>query len=233
MSKSHLGTWENADEGSMTSPSNVTLLSRAIKQITTVNNPGTEQIVMYQPGIGTNYGWFTRMRAGAFGLGLLQNIREAYGFISHNWSPGDESHRPPWHRFSDVSRIYLFGFSRGAYTARATAGIICKFGLLTKRGMDGIGYVLDAYGKHELEDPVKIAALAAKYERKSADVPIKFVGVFDTVGSLGIPDLYIFGIRASLFDSLLAKINQQYQFSDTDIHPNIELAFHAYTTPSP
>ena len=127
-----------------------------------------------------------------------------------------------------ISRIYLFGFSRGAYTARATAGIICKFGLLTKRGMDGIAEVLDAYGKHQLDDPTIVAALAKKYERRSdTPPPIKFVGVWDTVGSLGIPDLYIMGMRATLFDSMLAKINQKYQFANTDLHPNIEFAFHA------
>lgn len=75
----------------MTSPTNITLLSRTIKPR---SSNGTEQICLYQPGIGTSYGWMTRMRAGAFGIGLLQNIREAYGFIVHNWQPGDESVPP-------------------------------------------------------------------------------------------------------------------------------------------
>jgi len=127
-----------------------------------------------------------------------------------------------------MGRIYLFGFSRGAYTARATAGIISKFGLLTKRGMDGIGKVLDAYGKHQLENPTIVAELGAKYKRRSeTPPPIKFVGVWDTVGSLGIPDLYILGMRATLFDSMLAKINQKYEFANTNLHPNIQFAFHA------
>ena len=144
----------------------------------------------------------------------------------------------PSNLFLGNGRIYLFGFSRGAYTARATAGVICKFGLLTARGMDGIGYVLDAYGKHQLTDPKVVADLASKYERREGldkankwSIPIKFVGVWDTVGSLGIPDLYIFGMRASLFDSVLAKINEKYQFADTNLHPNIEFAFHAYLSP--
>ena len=71
----------------MKSPTNITLLSRTIKQRT---DDGTEQIVVYQPGIGTNYGWMTRVAAGAFGEGLLEDIREAYGFIVHNWMPDDE-----------------------------------------------------------------------------------------------------------------------------------------------
>jgi uncharacterized protein (DUF2235 family) len=198
----------------MTSPTNITLLSRAILQKTKTKNPGTEQVVLYQPGIGTTYSSMTRVWAGAFGEGLIENIREAYGFIVHNWVEGDE--------------IYLFGFSRGAYTARSVAGLISKFGLLSKRGMDGIGYVLDAYRAHLLDDPSQVDKLASKYERKSVTVPIKFVGVWDTVGSLGIPDLYIFGVKASALDFVLGKINQQFQFADTDLHPMIENAFHAY-----
>jgi len=90
--------------------------------------------------------------------------------------------------------------------------------------MDGIGEVLDAYGAN---DHARLAKLGESYELKTKVAPIKFVGVWDTVGSLGIPDLYIFGYRASLFDSVLAKINEKYQFSDVSIHPNIEFGMHA------
>lgn len=209
----YLGTWQDSDEGTMTTPTNLTLMSRVILQTTIKKNPGTEQVVLYQPGVGTSLSTATRVAGGAFGEGLMEMVREAYGFIVHNWNEGDE--------------IYLFGFSRGAYTARSVAGLICIFGLLTKRGMDGIGYVLDAYRGRLLTQPAEIEKLAAKYERRSTNVPIKFVGVWDTVGSLGIPDLYIFGIRASAFDYVLGKINEQYQFSDTNLHPMIENAFHA------
>jgi len=74
----------------MTTPTNVTLLARAILQTTKTKNPGTEQIVLYQPGIGTSYSKGVRIWSGAFGDGLLENVREAYGFISANWSEGDE-----------------------------------------------------------------------------------------------------------------------------------------------
>jgi hypothetical protein len=96
--------------------------------------------------------------------------------------------------------------------------------------MDGIGYVLDAYQASKFQGPdgpAQIAQLAAKYERRAGPTPIKMVGVFDTVGSFGIPDLYILGQRAALLDDLLAKFNKKYQFSDVDIHPNIEIAMHA------
>jgi Uncharacterized alpha/beta hydrolase domain (DUF2235) len=181
---------------------------------TKTHNPGTEQIVFYQAGIGTSLGTYERLRTGAFGIGLMTNVREAYGWICHNWSPGDE--------------IYLFGFSRGAYTARSISGLICKFGLLTKRGMDGIAEVLNAYRAHKFNDPKEADTLGAKYKRLATNVPIKFIGVWDTVGSLGIPDFYIFGWKVWPLDYFLGKINQQYQFSDTNIHPNIEFAFQGY-----
>jgi uncharacterized protein (DUF2235 family) len=84
------GTWEDSDQGRYTEPSNVTLLARAILQESIVKKPGTEQIVLYQPGIGTSLSNFMRDYEGAFGVGLMQNIREAYGFISVNWKKGDE-----------------------------------------------------------------------------------------------------------------------------------------------
>ena len=211
-----LGTWLDADESTMTSPSNVVLLSRAIRQQTTDTSPSIEQIVYYQRGIGTELGTLTRIRTGAFGDGLMENVREAYGFIVHNWVAGDE--------------IYLFGFSRGAYTARSIGGLISEFGLLTKRGMDGIAYVLDAYEKKTLSDPNTFKSLTDNYERAAADVPIKFIGVWDTVGSLGIPDVYIFGWQPPLTNMLLGQINEKYQFSDTNLHPNIENAFQAYVS---
>lgn len=207
-----LGTWQDDEQPTMKSPSNVTLISRAINAITTDGT--TEQIVFYQQGIGTSLDYLTRVRTGAFGLGLLENIREAYGFVVHNWQPGDE--------------LYFFGWSRGAYTARSVAGLICDFGLLTKRGMDGIAYVLEAYANQTLMKPATMADLTSKYERASADVPIEFVGVWDTVGSLGIPDVYIFGMQPPGINALLGQINAKYQFSDTNPHPNIKNAVQSY-----
>lgn len=75
-------------------PTNVTLLARAILQESIVKKPGTEQIVLYQPGIGTSLSTFMRDYEGGFGIGLMQNVREAYGFISTNWNQGDEMYLP-------------------------------------------------------------------------------------------------------------------------------------------
>jgi uncharacterized protein (DUF2235 family) len=201
----------------MVSPTNVTLISRAILQVSTGPTlPGIEQIVFYQPGVGTSYGHLQRVAAGAVGAGLMENVREAYGFIVHNWQPGDE--------------IYLFGFSRGAYTARSVSGLISEFGLLTKRGMDGIQYVLDAYRENKLSDPATFQNLTSKYERSAANVPVKVVGVWDTVGSLGIPDIYIAGWKPPGITAILNAVDENYQFADTNLHPNVEFAFQAYVS---
>lgn len=120
-----------------------------------------------------------RLIGGGTGEGINDNIGCAYVYICHNWCPGDE--------------IYLFGFSRGAYTARAVAGLVCEFGLLTKPGLEGFGKVYDHYISGSL-NPETARVLAEKYER-IPNVPIKFIGVWDTVGSLGIPEFYLLGYK--------------------------------------
>ena len=85
---------------------------------------GFQQIAYYQAGIGAEAEstWYSKLREGGLGVGLVSNIREAYGFICNNYDHGDE--------------IYITGFSRGAYTARSVAGLIGKCGILTKKGLD-------------------------------------------------------------------------------------------------
>ena len=83
-----------------------------------------QQHIYYQPGLGTRAGpgfslpvtnWVARIAGLAFGYGIRDDIRDAYVFIMNNWRPGD--------------RLYLFGFSRGAYTVRALAGLIHMYGI--------------------------------------------------------------------------------------------------------
>ena len=80
-----------------------------------------QQVVYYHFGVGSQGGVIDRVVNGALGQGLSENVREAYSFLANNYAPGDE--------------IFLLGFSRGAYTARAVAGVISVVGLLTKIGM--------------------------------------------------------------------------------------------------
>ncbi|KAI1492474.1 hypothetical protein F5X96DRAFT_677714 [Biscogniauxia mediterranea] len=124
------GTWQNADNGYMkpTSsnpvpklqiPSNVTRISRCFKRRC---SEGTFQIVYYQSGVGSRAGIIDRILGGAFGVGISENIREAYAYICANYVDGDE--------------IVLVGFSRGAFTARSIGGMISDLGLLTREGME-------------------------------------------------------------------------------------------------
>jgi Uncharacterized alpha/beta hydrolase domain (DUF2235) len=146
------GTGQDADGETLQSPSNVCLLSRAVQPIaqkTEIDSDylKVDQIVYYQAGVGTQFGRLTRLWGDATGAGLKQNVREAYGFICHNWHEGDE--------------IYLFGFSRGAYTARAIAGLISLFGLLTSRTLNTLGTLSSYSFDLPTKPPFSIATLSS------------------------------------------------------------------------
>jgi hypothetical protein len=115
---------------------------------------------------------------GVDGEGLSANVRGAYGFLAHNYDEGDE--------------IFFFGFSRGAYTARAIAGLVTYMGLLTKRGMDSFPEVYYAYYKHDTTEtkPSLPPDLLAKLKENNdlsegAKKAIKIIGIWDTVGFHG------------------------------------------------
>lgn len=117
--------------------------------------------------------------SGAFVRSLNENVGEAYNFFANNWAPGDE--------------IFLFGFSRGAYTARALAGFICQVGLLEARFMDEFPAVYTAFQSNTDGKAFKDTQWAKEdkdvYSRMvQKDVGIKSIGVWDTVGSLGLPE---------------------------------------------
>jgi uncharacterized protein (DUF2235 family) len=99
------GTWKKADDKNI---SNVVKLMRSVK---TMASDGVPQLTFYDPGVGTESP-VRRLFGGAFGVGVSENIRDGYRFIANNYEEGDE--------------IYLFGFSRGAYTARSLGGLISE-----------------------------------------------------------------------------------------------------------
>jgi hypothetical protein len=171
------GTWftpEHRSKGVVT-PSNVYKMACAVKPRA---GDDKAQIVLYNKGVGTGGIW-DRFAGGAFGRGLFKNIEDAYFFLVHNYTPGDE--------------IYLCGFSRGAYTVRSTAGLIRKCGLLHKIHADKFG---DAYKLYRRRDATPDTPEAIKFREDYAqNIRIKFIGVWDTVGALGIP----FGFLAFLW----------------------------------
>jgi len=207
------------------------LICRAIKQH---GDDGLPQIVHYQKGIGSTLDAFQHLPGlslakpggpevshfeGAFGIGLEDDVRAGYGFLAHNYDRDAKD------------EIYLFGWSRGAYTARSIAGLVSKFGLLDKIGMDSISEVYRAYRsgwygtRASKEDKTNGALLQARLQPVVA--PIQCVGVWDTVGSLGIPNFEFLGKEIPF----ISEFNRKYQFHDTDLHENIKFAFHAYTSP--
>lgn len=160
------------------------------------------QLRYYDSGVGTDGTPIDHMFGGAMGEGLFQKIQDGYEFVSYVHDPGDE--------------IYLFGFSRGAYTARSLSGMIARFGVPTKN-LDNmtVKLIFDAYRE---PDQAKKSQLKSDLNQHYglAPVVVSMVGVWDTVGSLGIP-----GLLFSIFDQ------KKYGFLDTTLHPNVKKAFHA------
>lgn len=114
-----------------------------------------------------------RMFGGIFGLGIEEKIEEAYIFLCLNYEPGDE--------------IYLFGFSRGAYTIRSLAGLIDLCGLLQRPNINRTGEAYKIYRLRTNEKKQQAREFRQKYKIEKP-VQIKFLGCWDTVGALGIPN---------------------------------------------
>lgn len=187
------GTWNTPDRHHLT---NVVRTARAIAP----GSPdGKQQIVFYDQGVGTG-NLLDRLTGGAFGKGLDKNIADAYRFLMHNYDDEDE--------------IYFFGFSRGAYTVRSTAGLIRNCGLLQKIHADKF---LDALKLYQRRDAGPDSREAKKFRQCFArEVEIRFVGVWDTVGALGIP---VRGLR------LLTR--KRYQFHDVKLSRYVKHGYHA------
>lgn len=181
------GTWnspEQEDNG-QPAPTHVHELKHFVAQH---DGAGIPQIVEYFYGVGSR-GWALRkVLGGAFGYKLEEDIKAAYLFLASNYRRGDE--------------IYLFGFSRGAYTARSVAGMIETVGLLDpealKPGVDPVRAVdalLKEYQRQKSgEDglgPFQRRLIGSRRDLPGKDtrrrVDIAFLGVWDTVGAMGIP----------------------------------------------
>nr|WSZ16531.1 DUF2235 domain-containing protein [Streptomyces canus] len=192
------GTWNLADQPSKT---NVAKVALAVRRRSAV---GTEQRVYYHSGVGTNRR--ERLRGGAFGVGLSRNVLDAYRFLIHTYEPGDT--------------LYLFGFSRGAFTARSLAGLIHNCGILRPEQAYRIDEAWALY-RSRADKPTSVAATL--FRRAYAyETEIRFVGVWDTVGSLGIP------VPApSFLQPLVNRFNHRWAFHDTTLSTSVNGAFQA------
>ncbi len=213
------GTWNSPD---IPQPTHVHRLWRA-----TLEHDG--QIAAYFPGVGTS----SRMRTwaenkihqvggGAFGWGLNHNIRIAYQFIAERYAAGDE--------------LYIFGFSRGAYTARSLAGMIRKCGIAADPGDDTVRKAFDLYRlpgaenhpdkPHILETRRQVSPDFATSQKDldwrsdhSQLVNIAYLGIWDTVGALGMPP--------SVLGSAARIWNRRYRFHDLELSSLVSSARHA------
>ena len=217
------GTWNSPD---MKDTTHVHELSNLLKN-------DADQKVKYFSGVGVNDpneegGGFVgrglnKVLGGATGFGLGKKVKEAYKFIADNYKDGDE--------------IYLFGFSRGAYTARSVAGMIRKCGIIEDTRPRFIRRAFRLYrktGDHNTPDRIVIREARAKMSpnfatslrdqetRLGPKVPIvniAYVGVWDTVGQRGIPT-QLFGLFAKAWNNL-------YAFHDTALSSLVKAARHA------
>lgn len=194
------GTWQQL---ASPCPTNVVKIAQAVKATCSQKIP---QLVFYDEGIGTENA-IAKILGGAFGKGIDQNIQDGYRFLCLNYEPGDE--------------IYLFGFSRGAYTVRSLAGMIFNSGLLPRYNIRKSPEAYQRYRSRKSEDkPDAYKMEQFRQENNAEQVPITLLGCWDTVGSLGIPNLWT-------FVSLDQQINQKYAFHDTSLSPIIKNALHA------
>ena len=186
------GTWNTPESATVT---NVVKLARAVRPR---DRKQVDQIVFYDWGVGTE-GYVDAALGGAFGKGIDKNIQDAYRFLSHNYVAGD--------------KLYLIGFSRGAYTVRSLAGMLRNVGLLKKPHADKIKAAYNMYRSRDAVDSRQAVVFRSRFSHL---VNIEFMGVWDTVGALGIP--------LDLFEHHNAK---KYSFHDTRISRIIQNACHA------
>jgi uncharacterized protein (DUF2235 family) len=181
------GTWDE--------PGSNTNVYRIYKALTT----SADQISYYDDGVGSDGLLIQKLAGGALGAGLFQKIKDGYTKLAHTYEKGDE--------------LFIFGFSRGAYTARSLAGMIAVCGLPTADFTDEV--VDTAFEAYRNKD--QRAALLTELNKTCDlfDAKLTMVGVWETVGSLGIPAL--FGGVSSLL----------YGFLDTGLHPDVLNAYHA------
>ena len=223
------GTWNRLDAPR---PTNVAKLVQAVLPS---DAKGVPQIVVHLDGVGAGRGTgavaqrIDRVLGGAFGWGLNERIAEAYTFLMLNYAPGDE--------------IFIFGYSRGAYTARSLAGMIRNCGILERRHAGRVG---DAMALYRLDDPLEkkpdddasltfradfsAHVTTGKNERAwrkehgyaepmtpPVELGAQFIGVWGTVGALGIPE----GLTLS------SLLNEGYKFHDTKLSSTVKAARHA------
>jgi uncharacterized protein (DUF2235 family) len=131
------GTWNAVKD-----PSTVTNVVKFAQAIKPTADDGTKQIVYYNSGVGSG-GKFDRILGGLFGFGLQGNVKRGLAFLSLNFEASLDKINAQGHSYDSGDEIYLFGFSRGAYTARALCGVIGGAGIPEQRDFDKLENFLE------------------------------------------------------------------------------------------
>jgi uncharacterized protein (DUF2235 family) len=220
------GTWNTSDAPY---PTNVVLTARLL---TPTDERGNPQVIFYDAGVGSERVAFAasinNLLGGAFGAGLLNNIEHAYRALIFNYAPGD--------------KIFIFGFSRGAFSARSLGGLIRKCGILRKEHVHRVGEAIALYrntkGEQGHPDNEEFMRFRNEYSvpawnstkehgwrkrlfgsRADHEMPlqIEYMGIWDTVGAMGVPANVAF---ADLF-------NRRYRFHDSALSSMVRNGRHA------
>ncbi len=173
---------------------------RLHQSMQTVGREDPDQPAWYDEGVGTH--WYDRIRGGLFGAGLGKNICQGYDWLCRKHQEGDA--------------IFVFGFSRGAYAARSLVGMVRKCGLLLQPDEDAVDAAYALYRDKRVA-PTDEAAARFRRER-SREVRVRFIGVWDTVGALGVPG------------NFLPFSRKDYEWHDTELSKIVDYAYHAIAT---
>ncbi len=236
------GTWQGADSpnhsnviklfGMLAGANTLGVASSSEQERSSAGIAGkNDQHAKYIDGLGADGNWLKKTIQGAIGAGLIGDVLRGYTYLSRMYQPGDA--------------LYLVGFSRGSYTVRTLAGLIMAKGLL--RGLDPAatdesgyrqaakawsdymtarearrspdGLFADAIGRVQaaVADIPEIFNGLGQEPLYITPVPVVAIGVFDTVGALGIP---VLAEKANVRIDVL-------QFADTVLNPLVAQAFHA------
>jgi uncharacterized protein (DUF2235 family) len=216
-------------DGTWNDPEDHTNVSRIFSAIADVHSGCHRQLKFYDAGVGTEVG--NRIRGGASGRGLDTNVLQGYSWLVQQYEQGADGEvltEADGQKFRKGDEIYLFGFSRGAFTARSLGGLINRCGIVKRsriaehRSKTALGpghpLIRHAWDLYRKAGQRRDSPEARTFRQQNAwDVKIRFIGVWDTVGALGIP----------FIKKIFAPLQARHQFHDTKLGRVVEHAYQA------
>ncbi len=205
--------------GGTTPDSNVYKVYKALVR----HDPTDPQIALYDIGVGTSKNRYWRGLSGGVGFGFKRNVCDLYRYLARNYEPGDD--------------VFVLGFSRGAATARALCGFVASAGLVDGRELtrDQLARrVKGAFRQYRSNKGKPVAVDAPAPPGSHGAIPIKFVGVWDTVAALGFPRNWrLPGVGIWVLNTLFKALDYGFEpifphrFYNYELTPNIENAYQA------